>query len=983
MRNELRVAVIILVALWLLCLAAVRSAAAPATGTLSGTVTDPSGAVIPSATVRVTAATGQMREVQTGLDGRYVLEGLAPGDYAVRITAPDFAPFERAVVEVKAGAALTLDAALELSVAKEEITVSDTSKVDLDPSSNVGAIVLKGSDLDALSDDPESLEADLQALAGPAAGPNGGQIYIDGFSGARLPSKSSIREIRINQNPFSAEYDRLGYGRIEIFTKPGTDKFHGQAFFNFGDSLFNSRNPFAPDKPAYQTRMMNASVGGPLSRRASFFVDVDRHAVDETAVVNALTLDPSFNVTAFRQAVLNPMTRTTFSPRLDYQLSRSHTLAARYSYSQGSRVDEGIGEFSLPSRAYDATNSDHMLQLTETAVLSPNAMNETRFQFIRRDNHQTPGSAEPAIMVLGAFTGGGANLGRSYTAQNQFEWHNVTTLTRGSHVVKFGGRLREMSQSGSYVQGYNGAFTFTSLEAYRITMLGLSQGLTPAQIRAAGGGASQFSITGGNPLARVGQWDVGLFAQDDWRLRPNFTLNLGLRYETQTHIGDHRDVAPRVGFAWGLGGKGRQTKTVLRGGFGIFYDRVDESLTLEALRLNGINQQQFLVAFPDFFPQVPSLDTLAANRLPTAIRELARDLRAPYVMQTALSLERQLPKNVSVSITYANSRGLHELRSRNINAPLPGTYDPQDPASEVRPYGNVGDIYLYESSGLFKQSQLITNVNARVSPKLMLFGFYSLSRAESNADGAGSFPANQYNLSGEWSRAGFDVRHRAALGGSLTAPFGLRFSPFVNFSSGRPFDITIGCDLNGDSLFNDRPGFATDLSRASVILTPYGAFDTNPLPGQSIVPRNWGTGPGQFTVNLRVSRSFGFGGENSAPSRTERDGGPPGLTPGGPRGPRAGDGAPGGSGPGGGPGGGPGLRGGPGGMFGDGSTGKRYSLTFSVSAGNLFNHLNLGQPVGTLSSPLFGTSNAIAGGFGPGGSATANRRIEMQVRFSF
>ncbi len=981
MRYQLRIAIVILVSLWLLSLLAVRSAAAAATGTLTGAITDPSGAVIPGASVRVTSAAGETREVPTGLDGRYVLAGLAPGKYTVSITAPDLAPFQRAGVEVKSGATLILDAGLELSVTKEEITVSDTNKVDVDPSSNIGAIVLKGSDLDALPDDPDELQADLEALAGPAAGPNGGQIYIDGFSGGSLPPKSSIREIRINQNPFSAEYDRMGYGRIEIFTKPGTDKFHGQAFFNFGDSLFNSRNPFAPDKPAYQTRMMDASVGGPLSRRASFFVNAERHAVDETAVVNALTLDPSLNVTAFRQTVMNPMTRTSFSPRLDYQLSPNHTLAARYSFTQMGRLNQGAGEFSLPSRAYDTSSRDHTLQLTETAVLSPKAINETRFQFIRRENQQTPGSADPTIMVLGAFTGGGANVGQSYTTQDHFEWQNVTTVTRGTHVVKFGGRLREMSQSGSYMQGYNGTFTFTSLEAYRITLAGLSQGLTLAQIRAAGGGPSQFSITGGNPLASVRQWDAGLFAQDDWRVRPNFTLNLGLRYETQTHIGDHLDLAPRVGFAWGLGGKG-QPKTVIRGGLGLFYDRVGESLTLEALRLNGINQQQFLVALPEFYPQVPSVETLAANRLPSAIRELDTGLRTPYVAQVALSLERQLPKNTSLSITYANSRGLHVLRSRNINAPAPGAYDPLNPASAVRPYEGLGDIYLYESTGIFKQHQLIANVSARVSPKLTLFGFYALSQAESNADGAGSFPANQYDLTREWGRAGFDVRHRAALGGSLTTPFGLRFSPFITASSGRPFDITVGRDLNGDSLFNDRPAFATDLTRASVISTPYGAFDTNPLPGQTVIPRNWGNGPGEFAVNLRLSRSFGFGGETSASPRSQTEGGFQGPPPGRAGGPGAG-GGPRGGGPGGhmGPGGGP--RGGPGGMFGEAASGKRYSLTFSISARNLLNHVNLGLPVGNLSSPLFGTSTTLAGGFGPGGSATANRRIEMQVRFTF
>jgi carboxypeptidase family protein/TonB-dependent receptor-like protein len=958
-----------LAALCLIFLSSVQLVAQVAS--LTGRVTDPSGAAVPGAMVTATGDGGAVKVATTGLDGKYAITDLPAGKYTVRATAQGFALHEDADVRVAGSTPRTLDIRLELSITKQEITVSDRAQVDVDPSSNVGAIVLKGEDLDALSDNPDDLEADLQALAGPSVGPNGGQIYIDGFTGGSLPPKSAIREIRINQNPFSAEFDKLGFGRIEVFTKPGSDKYHGQVFFNFGDSVFNSRNPFSLEKPSYQTKMFDGSLGGPITKKASFFFNFDRHAMGEASVVSALTLDPSFNITPLSQTVLNPRTRTSFSPRIDYQLSPNNTLVTRYSYTRGSMENEGIGELSLASRAYDSENTEHSVQVTETAVLSSRVVNETRFQFLRTRSDQTALSSDPSISVLGAFMGGGAGVGSSYTNEDRYELQNSTSMTIGTQTLKFGGRLRGSSLSDSSMQNYNGTFTFTSLDAYRITLLGLQNGLTPAEIRAAGGGPSQFSIFGGRPLAGVDQFDAGLFVQDDWRLRPNFSLNLGLRYETQNNISDHRDVAPRVGFAWGIGGKGRQPKTVIRGGFGIFYDRIGEQLTLQAIRLNGINQQQFLVAYPDFYPNVPSVAELAANRLPSAIREMDTGLRSPYVAQTAMSVERQLPKNVSLSLTYAYSRGLNVLRSRNINAPLPETYDPLHPESAVRPYGDVGDIYLYESSGMFKQRQLITNVNARVSPKLTLFGFYVLGKAESNADGAASFPANQYDLSTEWGRAGFDVRHRAFIGGSVVAPFGLRFSPFITASSGRPFDITVGRDLNGDSLFNDRPAFATDLSRASVVKTAYGVFDTNPLPGQIVIPRNYGDSPGQFTINMRLSKTFGFGGETSGSANTPQQGMPSGPPFGGP------------GGRGGGPRGGAGFRGGPGGIFGDASTGKRYNLTFSISARNLLNHVNLGSPIGSLSSPLFGTSNSIAGGFGPFSSTTANRRVELQLRFSF
>jgi len=265
-----------------------------------------------------------------------------------------------------------------------------------------------------------------------------------------------------------------------------------------------------------------------------------------------------------------------------------------------------------------------------------------------------------------------------------------------------------------------------------------------------------------------------------------------------------------------------------------------------------------------------------------------------------------LPRKVVVSITYTQSRGVHALRSRNVNALLPGN-----------------GIYLYEASGRFRQHQLITNVNARVSPKLTLTGFYAWNRARSDTDGAGTFPANPYDLSTEFGRAGFDIRHRVVANGSILMPAGLRLSPFVVVSSGRPFNITLGRDVNGDTLFTDRPALATDLSRSSVVRTPFGTFDTAPQPGQKLVPRNYGDGPGLVSMDLRLSKAVALG-EKAASGDAEKQ------------------------------------------------------LTFTVSARNLLNHANLALPVGNLNSQFFGSSTALAGG-GTG----SNRRLDLQVKFSF
>jgi hypothetical protein len=938
---------------------------------LRGQVTDPSGAVVPAIPVVAIAADGTKREVQTNEEGRYAFHNLPPGLYTVRVSVKGFADFEKTGVVIARGQPQVVDTQLVVFLETQKVTVKgEGSEVSVSPTSTVGALVLRGTDLNALSDNPDDLQDELQALAGPAAGPNGGQIFIDGFSEGRLPPKESIREIRVNQSPFAAEYDRLGFGRIEIFTKPGTDKFHGQGFFEYGNAVFNSRNPFAPTRPPYQSREWGGNVGGPLSKKASFFVDAEREDVGEVSVVSAVILDSAFNETPFSQAVLNPNWRTTISPRVDYQLTPKNTLTARYSYAQRASDANGIGQFSLPSQAYDRRNTEQSFQATETAMLGTRAVNETRFQYVRQRTDQTGDNSQPTISVLAAFTGGGISAGPNTTNHDHTEVHNMTSVTAGKHLVKFGARVRDLSLWDRSEQNYNGAFTFTSLQAYRLTLQGLAAGLTPEEIRAQGGGASQFSLTIGNPIATLNQYDLGLFIQDDWRVRPNFNLSAGLRYETQNQIHDHRDFAPRLGFAWGLGrGKTGQPKTVLRAGAGVFYDRFGSDLTLQALRLNGSTQQLFLVPNPDFYPDIPPVADLESNAVPQTLRRVAQNLQAPYTVQSAVGIERQLPKNITLAVTYTNSHGVHMLRSRNINAPLPGTYDPLDPARAVRPFGGTENIYEYESSGLYNQNQLIVNYNARVSPKYSLFGFYMLNQARSNTDGAGDFPASQYDVSTEYGRARFDVRQRFFMGGMIGLPLGFRISPFMIVSSGQPFDIVVGRDLNGDSLFNDRPAYATDLSRPSVVSTRYGIFDTLPQPGEIIIPRNLGDGPGRFNLNLRLTKIFSFGrGEGRGDSGFPGGGGPRGGGRGGPPG--------GGLGP-------RGLSGGggpPPGMFHPVGN-KRYTLEFSLVVRNVLNNVNLAPPIGNLSSPLFGRSNSLAGGFFT--SSTANRRIELQTRFTF
>ena len=941
------------------------------TGSLHGQVTDPSGAAVTKADVQVVAQDGTIIRTATTQTGTYEFKSVAPGTYGIKVTAKGFAVYEVDGIVVASGQSPKMDISLSIEVQQQNLNVSDQGiGVDTSAENNATQIVLSGKDLDALSDDPDELESDLQALAGPSAGPNGGQIYIDGFTGGQLPPKSSIREIRINQNPFSSEYDKLGYGRIEVFTKPGTDLYHGQFSVNGNSSYFNSTSPFATNPPAYDSTQYSANFGGPVGKKASFFVNAERRNIGDNAVVNAFVLDPSFNQVPYNTAVSTPQTRTSVSPRMDFQLTPTNTLSVRYQWWQDTQNNNGVGQFSLPTQAYNQTSTEQTLQISDTQLLGTKIVNETRFQYLRDRNNQSPISTDATLYVQGAFVGGGNSSGYNVGKQDRYEVQNYTSWLAGKHMFKFGGRLRAIRDASYTNANFNGTFTFNSLDAYQITEQGLANGWTPAQIRAAGGGAGQFSITYGTPSTTVTMYDVGLYFGDDWRLRPNLTVSYGLRYEGQTDINDHGDVAPRLSFAWGVGKSNNPSpKTVLRAGWGMFYDRFGEQYVLQADRLNGTTQQQYIVDQPNFYPIVPQqgsplLDTLKVS--PTSY-QISPYLHAAYTMQTAVSVERQITKNANVAVSYLNSRGVHQFLARNINAPFPNTYNPSDPTSGIRPFGDIGNIYQYESGGTFNQTQLIVNANVRIGSKVSLFGWYTLNNVNANTNGAGSFPNNQYDLAENYGPTPYDVRNRVFVGGTIAMPRGFRLSPFLVASSGIPFNITLGQDYNGDSIFNDRPTFATPgQTGPNIVVTQWGTFNLTPQSGGTVIPPYYGTGPGRFALNLRLSKTIGFGPE------TKRSAG------------MSGQDGPGGGGRG--PGGGGQRRGGFGGAIGGamglgGVTTRRYSLTFSVNARNIFNNVNYAPLVGNLSSPIFGQPNAIAGG--PYGSSSAPRKIELQAMFNF
>ena len=904
-------------------------AAAIQASEVRGRITDPSSSPIPGA--RVAIAGPVKRNTRSNDKGEYSFADLPPGRYSLAATAPQLS-LPAPLLFTLETTPLKIDIELKVSVITQSVNVEESAAnaVAADTRNNPAALVLRGDDLDMLGDKPEDLISDLMALAGPSAGPSGGAIFVDGFSGGQLPSKDAIREIRINQNPFGPENDRVGFGTIEVFTKPGSEKFKGAIYYNFADAFLNTRNPYAARKAPFNLHEFGGNFGGPLSKKSSFFVDVRRDDIDNGAVISGAILNPITLeiVNPYTDVLRIPQKRLSVSPRADWQATPNFTLTARYTYLEASVTNSGVGSFNLPERGVLAKSTSNTAQLTGTWILGPNTVNETRAQFFRLASTNLPNNTNPAIQVLGAFNGGGSTIGTSADARNSFELQNYTSTSRGCHTFRFGIRLRGESAGTRVFNNFNGTFTFggpSSIEQYRRA--------TP----------TQFTLNAGQPALSATQIDAGLFIGDDWRIRPNLTLGYGLRYETQTNLGDPTNFAPRIALAWAPGRTKSKPKSVLRAATGIFYDRFGLNNTLNANRYNGILQQQYVIANPSFYPSLPTPAQLAAAKAPQIIQRLSTDLNALRIWQTAIGYDRELRPGTTLSFTYANAQGERLLRSRVLTGP----------------------IFLAESTGIYRQRQWITSLNSRISSKLSIFGSHVWNRARANTDGIGTFPANPSTDNGEFGPAATDIRQRLSLGGTIVSWLGIRLNPLLTAESGSPYDITVGRDLYDTTLFNGRPSIATDPNKPGVVATTkYGLLDPNPAPGAAAIGRNFGRGPNNILLNLRLSRTFSFGLGEGREAPTNIPGG----------GERRSDAS---------------------GVFSSGSatgpggarTSRKHNATIGLSIRNILNRNNPGPIIGNLASPLFGQANQPAGSAVPVGTAFSesanNRRLEIQLRFTF
>ena len=450
-------------------------------------------------------------------------------------------------------------------------------------------------------------------------------------------------------------------------------------------------NPFTRPLPPNPSQLYGGDLAGPITKRASFFMSAERTTIDFRDAVNATVLSASLLPMPLKENLADFEQRLQVSPQLDVTLNKSNSLTARYSFSSYMLPHEGVGPTSLIESGYKTDNRQQTAQISETAVLSAHAADETKFQFLRTSLSSRPASQGPAISVNEAFTTGGSAATLNFLHQRQWEFQNNFSLVKGHHSLRAGTRVRGEADDETVDKNRPGTFLFTAgsgpeltagntimhggtgsmvivpisgLERYRRTILFQQQGLSSANIAAMGGGASSFSINGGEPRAQISQYDAGVYLQDNWHMRPNLLLGAGVRYEAQTNLHDRSNAGPRLSAAWAPGAAMKKNPhTVLRGGIGLFYQRLDPTLVLEA-RHTQYPRWHYTTTDPailNYFPDAPPPSSLAPYATAADMLQIDPTVRAPATLQLTSGIEQELPGKTRLSASFTWAKTYHDL----------------------------------------------------------------------------------------------------------------------------------------------------------------------------------------------------------------------------------------------------------------------------------------------------------------------------------
>jgi hypothetical protein len=752
---------------------------------VTGTVQDQTGAVLQGASVELVGAGGHVVQSTTAdMSGAFRFDTVAAGQYELRATFEGFKP---ASARVRVGARSPGPQRLVLGLAalQQEITVSNAStQVDANAAGNVDAVSVDTSMLESLPVFDNDYIATLSRfLDAGSLGNNGVSVVVNGMEvNALNVSASAVQQIRINQDPYSAEYSRPGRGRIEIITKPGSQEYHGDGNLIFRDALFNAREPFANVKPPEQRRIFEGFLGGPLgqSGKTSFMLSANDQLEDQQAIVYAVGLSGIIHDT-----LPQPNGQALVSGSITHQVSDKNTFSIRPNYQYESQENRGAGGTTLASAATTFKHHEQQVTFTQQTILRPTLFNQFQMLFGHEREPTTSASPEHGLVVAGAFTGGGGQ-GDLLRTETHINMNESLAWTPGRHMVQAGFQLPDWSRRGFYDRtNFGGTFYFASLQAFHDNQ-------PDTLIQQQGNGDLAFL-----------EKQVGLYIKDDWQIRTGLSLSLGVRYDWQNYFHDNNNAAPRFSLAFSPG----DTKTnVFRAGVGIFNDRSGPVAIADLLHYQPGGLIRYVIGNPAYPNPVLSG--------PPSVVRLAPDVQIPQTLQYTLGLDHQLRKTTTLSLTYTGARGYHLFRSRDINAPPPPYI--------ARPDPNFGVIREIESTGRQESDSLQITLRGKVTRWFTGQTQYTLSRVYNDTNGIASFPANDYDLSGEWARADFDRRHRFLVLGRVSPGTIVDLGIGLSLNSGGPYTETLGGDKYANGRGKARP---TGVPRNSLETSGYAALD--------------------------------------------------------------------------------------------------------------------------------------------------------------
>jgi carboxypeptidase family protein len=785
------------------------------------TVIDQTGASIPGARVRITSGADIVSEGDVDQRGQVMLTPLPVGGVQLHIEAAGFNPYDGTVTLRRGGNNQTIT--LGIAGLQEEVVVTETAADD--SRGNALTRTLEEDEIAQLSDDPDELREQLEAMTGGA----GAVFQVNGFRGGRLPNRDEIRQIRFRMNSFAADNHDAGRVMVEIITRPGVAEWSGNANFGLRNDVLNARNAFARTQTPEQFRRFTGSLRGPLVRNRTalrFNVDGNR-SFDSTTIV---ALRPDGRVA---DQVKRPFDQTNVTAALEHGFTTSQTFRFEYRHSEDARRNLGVGDFNLMDRAFSRSSNEHQVRTSLQTIVGRSALNELRVQWNSQDSSSESFSEAPAVIVIDAFSTGGAGVS-SEGATRELEVADNFDFTIGKHAMRTGMLLEAGAYRNLDARNAAGTFTFSSLESFLAA--------TP----------NTFTQRVGQLRTAFSQYQLGIYWQDDFRVNRNLALSVGVREEVQTHVGDAMNLMPRVGFTFTR----PRSRTTIRGGYGIFHDWYDASLYDQTLRVTGEAgaQRDILILNPGYPDPTGGV---AATILGSGRVQADPDLQMPYVHQASLGIERAITQTLQLQASYMLIRGFNNLRSRNVNAP---------DALGVRPEPGVGTVTQIESTGRSTSNRVTLSAMYRLPQRRTFINVnYTWARLRNHADNPLSLPADSRNPDAEWGPSAQDVRHRFNTMLNVGLPLGIRANFTGVAQSAAPYTIITGRDDNQDGVTNDRPAG---------------------------VSRNSARGASRYDMNVRFSRGFGFGGERQGQGGGPVGGGPV-VVAGGPGGPPGGSPPPG------------------------------------------------------------------------------------------